>query len=444
MSLLADFSKHWKEHFALKAPVLLAVSGGSDSMTMCHLFASIGVPFAIAHCNFQLRGADADADEQLVAQEATKYGVPLFTTRFATEEKAKEWKTGIQETARRLRYEWLEQVRSDNGYKAIATAHHANDNAETLLMNLFKGTGISGLHAIPVVNGAVIRPLLFATKEAIKGYIVENDIEYRDDASNASDKYLRNAVRHHVLPEIEKLFPQVIATLSNNVKRFSEVEEIYNNAIEKELAKLVDKRGNDVYIPVKKLRLKKPLHTICFELFRVYGFLHTQVAQIIDLLDAESGSFMLSTTHRVLKDRDFLIVTSQKESETDLIVVEDYCKKVTTTDGTFSFAEIDKPAVIPNDANVALIDVASIKGKLKLRRWKKGDYFYPLGMRMKKKKLSDFFIDSKLSIHQKEQTWVLENDRKIIWVAGMRLDERFKLKKTTDKVLRVSFFKKVN
>ncbi|MEZ5015976.1 MAG: tRNA lysidine(34) synthetase TilS [Flavipsychrobacter sp.] len=439
MSLQTAFSNSWNQDFAAKTPVLLAVSGGSDSMVMCHLFHTAKIPFAIAHCNFQLRGADADADEKLVEQEANRYNVPFFVTRFDTQGKADELKKGIQETARILRYEWLEKVRSDNGYVAIATAHHANDNAETLLMNLFKGTGILGLHAIPKINGRIIRPLLFATKEEVKGYIREHNIEYRDDASNASDKYLRNAVRHNVIPEIEKLFPQLVTTLNRNVERFSEAEQIYYKAIESELKKLIDRRGNDVYISIRKLRLRKPLNTICYELFKEFGFQHTQIAQLISLMDSDSGSYVLSQTHRVLKDREHLIITSLSPDSSDLFLVQDYSQNVVIANGVFSFSEMEKPQVIPNDLSVALVDISAIEGSLKVRRWKKGDYFYPFGMKMKKKKLSDFFIDNKLSVHQKEQIWVIENDKKIVWVAGMRLDERFKLKKTTEKVLRILY-----
>lgn len=421
------------------APVLLAVSGGIDSMVMCHLFLSAGVHFAVGHCNFQLRGADADKDEQLVKDWCAEHNVTFHNTRFDTQAKVEEWKKGIQETARILRYDWLEQIRKENKYRYIATAHHANDNAETLLMHLFKGTGISGLHGIPVQNGNIIRPLLFAPKNDITAYAQVHNVPYRNDASNASDKYLRNQVRLNVLPAIEEAFPNVIDNLNNSIQRFTEAEELYNKALDQERKKILEKRGNDLYIPIKKLKLREPLSTICYELFAPYGFTPAQVPHIIDLFHAESGHFMLSPTHRIIKDRDFLIITTLAADETDMIPVDDIPATINAGGHTFRFSYEKKPATIPTDSNTALIDVTKLEQPLLLRRWRQGDYFYPLGMGMKKKKLSRYFVDQKLPIHEKENIWVLESNKRIVWLAGHRLDERFKLKPSTEKVLKITF-----
>ncbi len=441
MDLQKAFKEHWS-NFSIEGVTLLAVSGGSDSMVMAELFHSNSIPMAIAHCNFQLRGADSDGDQAFVKDWAEQREVSFHTISFDTEKKMEEWGKGVQETARILRYTWLEQIRAEHDYGMVATAHHANDNAETLLMNLFKGTGISGLHGIPVVSGNVVRPLLFVEKKDINAFIEKKGIPYREDASNATDKYLRNAVRHHLIPKIEELFPNAVSALNENTKRFTEVEELYTKAVQQEIKQLEDRRGNDVYISIKKLAKRTPLHTICFELFRRYHFAPTQVPQIIALLESDSGSQVLSPSYRVIRDRDFLIITKNDTQETDLIVIDNIPHVVNTADGNLSFKTTSRPTTIPSGSNIAYIDIEQIAFPLKLRRWKKGDYFYPLGMGMKKKKLSDYFIDQKVPLHDKERAWVLESNNRIVWVVGMRLDERFKLRDhTKDEVLQVTWSK---
>lgn len=440
MALEKNFKDNWvKCGFDEKvSSVLLAVSGGADSMVMADLFLRSGIKFAVAHCNFQLRGQDADKDEQLVKDWCAENNIECHTIRFDTQQKVEEWKKGVQETARILRYEWLEQVRQKHCYNTIATAHHANDNAETLIMNLFKGTGISGLHGIPAQNNKIIRPLLFATRAEIRDYVSEHNVPFREDASNASDKYLRNAVRHKLLPLAEELFPGVVVNLNNTITRLSEAESLYLEAVNQRLKKLCDKRGNDIYISIKKLQQTTPLNTICYELFKPYGFSAAQVPHLIDLLVAENGSVMLSDTHRVIHNRGFLIITTIETGTTDLIKVDTIPNTINTSIGDLKFQLKDKLSVIPDDVNIACVDADKItKDKLILRKWRQGDYFYPIGMGMKKKKLSRYMVDKKMPIHEKENVWVLESDKRIVWVVGMRLDERFKLTPNTSKVLQV-------
>jgi tRNA(Ile)-lysidine synthase len=440
MELLKRFEKNWaqKRFAASEHTTLLAVSGGVDSMIMADLFLRSGLKFAIAHCNFQLRGAEANKDEELVGNWAQLHNIPFHSARFDTKQKSEEWKKGIQETARILRYEWLDIIREEHKYRRLATAHHANDNAETLLINLFKGTGIAGLHGIPEQNDHIIRPLLFASKQDILAYAQSENIPYREDASNAKDDYLRNAVRLNIIPTIDKHFPNVVQHLNDSITRFAETEILYKKIIEQERKKLLEKRGNDYYIPVLRLKHREALQTICYELCMPFGFTPAQVPHIVQLIESESGHYINSPTHRIIRNRDFLIITAIPTQHTDLILIEGFPCTIETEHYKFHFSVEKKPEKISADNTIALIDMKRVVLPLTLRKWRIGDYFYPLGMGMKKKKLSKYFIDQKVPLHEKDRTWVLESDKRIAWVAGMRLDERFKIIPATHEVLRVS------
>lgn len=434
------FIDNWREKFAtVNQPVLLAVSGGVDSMVLAHLLHQSQISFAIGHCNFQLRGADADGDQQFVKAWAEKQGIPFHTVSFDTRAAMQALGAGVQETARKLRYEWLLALCAANGYGALLTAHHANDNAETLLINLFKGTGISGLHGIPERNGVILRPLLFASRNEIAAYASAHAIGYREDASNASDKYLRNAVRHKVIPAVEAVFPDAVEQMNQSIRRFSQVEILYEKAIAAERKKLLEQRGRDYYVQALRLKHRQPLETICYELFRTFGFTASQTGQIVRLIESESGHYLQSGSHRIIKDRNFLIVTALQETEADLLLVEQFPATVDVANGKFSFRMVDTPSRLTADDTVAYVDADMLDMPLKIRRWKTGDYFYPFGMGMKKKKISRFLIDKKVPLHEKEQLWVLESNRRIVWLAGMRADERFKVKAGKSQVLKIEF-----
>ena len=438
--LLQEFRAHWSVTFpALQgSSILLAVSGGIDSMVLANLFRNSGIAFGVAHCNFGLRGGESDLDEALVRSWCTENNVPFHSVRFETKKKSAEWKKGTQETARKLRYDWFEQVRKEGGYARIATAHHANDNVETLLMNLFRGTGIQGLHGILPERGNIIRPFLFANRLQIAAYCAAEHVPYREDASNSSDDYLRNAIRHHVVPAAEQLFPDMVGQVNQSIKRFGEAEELYNSAIASERKQLIEQRGKDHYIPVRKLIKRSPLATICYELLLPFGFHSSQLTDVLSLLTAETGRYVSSATHRVIRNRDFLIITTLSTEETDLIQIEENTAVVDTTDFVYSFAIAHKPSEIPSDSDKAFLDLDAVGFPLVLRKWRIGDYLYPLGMGMKKKKVSRILIDAKVPVHEKERVWVLECNKRIVWVCGMRLDERFRVKSATQKVLVVT------
>ncbi len=437
--LLHGFRKYWLSQFShiSDARILLAVSGGADSMALAHIFLSSGIKFGVAHCNFGLRAEASDMDEALVADWCTSNKITFYSVRFPTKEKATEWKKGTQETARILRYEWFETVRKSNGYDRIATAHHANDNVETVLINLFKGTGIQGMHGIQPENNFVIRPLLFATRKAIDEYIGDNKIYFREDVSNKSDDYLRNAVRHHLVPAAEQLFPSAIKQANESIFRFGEAEQLYTQAINVHRKQLLELRGKDYYISVRKLRLRKPIHTICYELLQPFGFVSAQLPSILSLLTSESGHYVASATHRLIRNRDFLVIAANAEQEADLLQITELPCEITTTTHVYKFKLIAVPKHLNTSTDIAYIDAADVSFPLTLRKWRIGDYFYPLGMNMKKKKVSKLLIDNKVPLHKKEQLRILESGKRILWVAGIRLDERCKIKPSTTSVIEV-------
>jgi tRNA(Ile)-lysidine synthase len=416
--------------------ILLAVSGGVDSVVMAQLFHAAGWPFGIAHCNFQLRGEESERDEAFVSRLAEKYAVPLHKTRFDTDAYMSAHRVSVQVAARELRYQWLEATRAEQGYALIATAHHMQDNVETVLMNFSKGTGLAGLHGILPRQGAIIRPLLFAQKEALLAYASEQSLDYAEDSSNITDKYTRNFFRHHVLPPIKDAYPGAVANMAATINRVREAGLLYQEAVARHKKRLLEQKGNTFMIPVLKLQKTKPLHTIAYELLKPFGVGAAQLGQVLELLDSESGRYVATSTHRIIRNRQWLLITPQQQEEAALIVIEKGEGHVHTAGGHLKLRVQDRAALgsIPTAAHTACLDSREIRYPLILRRWKQGDYFYPLGM-AKKKKLSRFFIDQKLSLPQKDEVWVLESARRIVWIVGMRIDDRFKITETTNEVL---------
>lgn len=421
--------------------ILLTVSGGADSMMMCDLFRQAGYNFGIAHGNFQLRGEESVRDENFVREYAARHHIPFYITHFDTNVYAEQKKISIQEAARELRYRWFDEIRSQHDFTFIATAHHLNDHIETLLINFFKGTGIHGLHGIPVRQGKIIRPILFLTKEEILQYIRENNLPFVEDSSNLSDKYTRNYIRHQVIPVIKKIFPGIERQLNQNIERFSEAGLLYEQAIDLHRKKLVEARGEEFFIPVLKLKKSIPLATVCYELFKTWNFSMEQSRQIINMLDSEPGKTISSSTHRLIRDRKWLIITPLMAKKSSIIQIEKnqshaegdgfslHLKRVKAVDHTLSRNE-----------TTASLNAAGIVYPLILRPWRQGDYFYPLGLN-KKKKISRFLIDRKIPLHDKEDVWVLESEKKIIWVAGMRIDHRFRITESTEEVLQIVYKK---
>lgn len=427
-----------KELFAPDDKVLLAVSGGIDSVVMCHLFHKAGFNFAIAHCNFGLRGEESDEDELFVKKLAKKYKVPLFVDHFDTASFAEREKISIQMAARTLRYEWFEKLLDTERYHYIATAHHLNDAVETLLLNLTKGTGIAGLHGIQPKVKRLVRPLLFADKEEIYACVVENQLAWREDSSNQSVKYQRNLIRNEVIPLLKTINPSLESTMKQTIERVKAVEQLFQAEVERVREKLVRKESGITYINFVLLQQEAEPVIKLYELIKDYHFSYIQAQDIWQVLDAGPGRLFESPTHTLVKDRKDLIITGKQlhtfrsasieegQQVFALELLELHIKELSGANFT-----------IPTDAAIACLDKQLLQFPLKLRKWKEGDWFCPLGMN-KKKKLSDFLIDTKVPLNLKDRIWLLTSNSSIVWIIGHRIDNRFKITDKTEHILQIT------
>ena len=419
------------------ARILLGLSGGIDSVCMFHIFRQLNFPIGIAHCNFQLRGEESDADELFVKDLADEFDIPIFCKKFDTKDIAESEGISIQMAARDLRYEWFEEIRNKYEYNYIAIAHNSNDVVETFLINLTRGSGIKGFTGIKPKSGKIIRPLLFASRDEIKDYINENEFSYREDSSNNSVKYSRNLIRHEIIPLFEKINPKFKDTVIENISRLKETEEIYFNHIDFIKNNVLSEKDNRTLIDLEKVKSLYPLQSILFELINPFGFSKSQVKDIIKSFDGIPGKQFYSTTHRVIRDRENLIIEELTlKQQKDYYIDADTEHTEIPLNLAISKFELDEGFEITKSNKIGYFDFDKLEFPLILRKWKKGDYFMPLGMK-NLKKLSDFFIDNKLSLSDKENIWLLESYNKIIWIVGQRIDERFKITEKTRMVLKI-------
>jgi tRNA(Ile)-lysidine synthase len=464
------FSQNFNQQFASlfneKVNCIVAVSGGVDSAVLVDLLFKNGIDFIIVHCNFNLRKEESDRDENFVKDLASKYKKSILIKHFDTEKYASENKLTIQIAARKLRYEWFAKLQKlkdlnidhsenrkdnyfDNLHHYLLTAHHKNDNIETVAFNFFRGTGLQGLTGIkPIDEGRkIIRPLLPFTKNDILKYAIENNILYVEDSSNASNKYTRNSFRNEILPLINKHFDDAEENIFNNISRLNDAFILYQDAIETHKKKLVEKKGEELHIPILKLLKIKGYETVLYEIVNKFGFSSAQVKEIVKLCRSlHNGSFIESSTHKVFYNRNWLILSAKKSITNAHILVKSGEEIVPFEMGVITFTTekmdklpfIQKQAKQSNDLAIELVDNSYIEYPLIIRKWKMGDYFYPLGMQ-KKQKLSRFFINQKLPLTQKENTWIIESNKKIVCVLGLRIDDRFKLKPNTKQVLKICF-----
>ena len=443
--MLKQFKAHIKNThlFSSEEYILIAVSGGVDSVVMCELFFRAKFRFAIAHCNFQLRGKESDGDESFVQNLALKYNVPFFSKKFNTKIISKKESVSIQMAARAIRYECFDELRKKHNFTYIATAHHQDDSTETFFINLIRGTGIAGLHGILPKQGKIIRPLLFATKAELSKFAASEKIAFREDSSNSSDKYLRNRIRHHVIPLLKELNPNFEFGILENINRLKHVEIIYRAEIENKRSFIVESNDTGATnLSIDKLKELEILSPYLYEFLKPYNFNAATTLEIEKSLNGNSGKQFLSPTHRLIKDRKFLIIEprtketfnkSQRGKDEEKILVKKNQKESQVNTFSLQYKILNVDSELSNDIKTASLDLEKLTFPLVIRKWKQGDSFFPLGMKGKKK-LSDFFIDKKLPLNQKENTRVLISDNKIAWVIGLRIDDRFKITSKTEKI----------
>lgn len=444
MNLLQQFKDNIQKQnlFSEKDILLLAVSGGVDSVVLCELCKQAGYDFIILHCNFQLRGEESERDEEFVKQLGEKYKVEVKVKKFDTKEYAAENKISIQEAARELRYNWFAELLNYNSqlttHSFLLTAHHADDNVETVLMNFFRGTGLHGLTGIPSINDKIWRPLLEFSKEELIQFAKENKLDFVEDSSNQSTKYTRNFFRHEIIPAIAKVYPQVKENLRDNIDRFKEIEKLYKVSVGEIKKKLCKKKNNEIHIPVKQL-MEYNNRALIYEIIAEYGFSEKQVDEVIKLADSESGKYIQSDSFRIIKHRHWFIISPVVTEQSENIIIERETNSLQFAAGSLQLKTLSiANCQLPVANSSACLDAKEITFPLLLRKWKTGDYFYPLGMK-KKKKLSRFFIDQKLSKADKEKIWVIEMNKKIVWIVGHRIDERFKVADKTKTILKLEF-----
>jgi len=428
---------HEEKLFHSSQRILLAVSGGADSMLMLHLFTNAGFPVAVAHCNFGLRGSESDGDEQFVADYCDKYNLAFYVKHFKTQDYALEKGISIEMAARDLRYSWFDGLLVKHGLDLLATAHHQDDVIETFLINLSRGSGIKGLSGIQSKSGHIIRPMLFTNRTEILDYCVRLKIDFRTDSSNIDTVYKRNLIRQEILPLLEQVNPAFRKNALKTIGTLHETGQLFQQRMSEIRASVYSEDDQGVMIHIEKLLTFSPLKTILFELIREFGFQIDQIEDIIDSLSKESGRKFFSDEYRLIKDRDYLLISPFKTKSTQVFYLEEDCHKISfplhlsieKLERTVDFRFSTHPDVVD-------LDMDRLVFPLILRHWQEGEYFQPLGM-TGMKKLSDFFIDEKYSIPDKENAWILASGNQAVWIVGKRLDDRFKITSKTKRIVRI-------
>ncbi|RZL38243.1 MAG: tRNA lysidine(34) synthetase TilS [Pedobacter sp.] len=433
---LQQFKDYIKKNalFLPEQKIVLAVSGGKDSVLMAQLFKLCNYNFSIAHCNFNLRADEAQRDESFVKLLASTFDVPFHITHFDTKVYAAEHQISTQMAARDLRYQWFEQVRVEGNYDYVAVAHHQNDSIETILLNLTRGTGISGMHGILPKRDKIIRPVLFLSRVEIDELVEENDINFVEDSSNESSKYARNKIRLNVIPHLREINPNLEETFAQNIIRFAETEEVLAAFVAQKRMEVVSQVNGNVCLSIEEIKALKPQKLIVFELLKPYHFTSKVVDELLNSLDKQTGTSFYSPTHSATINRDQVLISvlrDKDESTVKFLHPKDDCIIINGTKISLFYSE---STLVENNPIKAFVDLDQLIFPLIVRFWQDGDKFMPLGMR-NFKKLSDFFIDQKVPLPQKDKIPLLINGNgEIIWIAGFRTDNRYKVNATTKKV----------
>ncbi|GAA4241084.1 MULTISPECIES: tRNA lysidine(34) synthetase TilS [Winogradskyella] len=433
-----DFKIHINNNLSVlnESKLLIAVSGGIDSVVLTHLCHALGLNFSLAHCNFNLRAEESHKDEAFVLELAEALDVEVFIQNFDTEAYAKAHKRSIQMAARELRYDWFKELAEQLQFDYILTAHHADDNLETFLINFTRGTGLNGLTGIPMIKNNIVRPLLSFSRAQIETFAKKENILWREDASNASRKYLRNKLRHEVVPILKEINPQLLDSFQNTLVNLNDTADIVEESLDafsKRAIQSIDKFGITYKISeFKKVHNPK---AYLYEIFKGYGF--TEWNDIVNLLEAQSGKLVRSHSHRLIKHRDFLILTDLGNSaqSKEALFINELANDIETPIGELSFENVE--GLFDVSKSTIFVDKDVLRFPLEFRLWKEGDVFQPIGM-TGKKKISKYLKDEKVSLVEKENTWILASDNKVVWLVGKRADDRFKVTKNTKNIIKVT------
>lgn len=433
--MFSKFQNHIHSRFPFLAEkkLFLAVSGGLDSMVLLHLLHQLPYEIAVLHCNFQLRGVESFGDQEFIQHYCKENNIPVFTTHFDTEAFAKDYKLSTQVAARELRYSWFYETLEEKNFDYILTAHHADDNLETFIINLARGTGLEGLTGIPEQNDKIIRPLLPFSREEILQYAQENAIEWREDSSNASNKYLRNKIRHDLVPVIKEINPNFLDAFQKTQSYLQESQEMVEDASIMIYQQVAKEAGDDIHFDLNQLKKLPNYKSYLYQWLKEFGF--SAWNDIYDLADGQSGKQVFSEEFRLLKNRETLILSpfSGREEKEEFEINENVSE--VNFPLKMTLCNVDHTTY---DSNRAIfVDADKIRFPLLLRKWKEGDVFHPFGMHGKSKKVSKLFKDEKLSLIEKEKVWILCSENQIVWIVGIRQDERFKIEKTTNKILKL-------
>lgn len=420
------------------AGFLLAVSGGADSVSLLHAFHSLHLKACVLHCNFSLRGAESDADEQFVRQLCKNFSMDCHIRQFDTARQARENGLSIEMAARELRYAWFREMKQTLNMDYIVVAHHADDVAETVLINLCRGTGIKGLTGIQPVNGDILRPLLECSREEILTYLAEHQLDYRTDSSNHSLDYVRNKIRHQVIPVFKEINPAFLNTVAENCTALKETEQIYRYALQQLREEVLKQEGDEMLLDISRILSSPAPYTLLYEILKPYGFNKSQIRDILNSHDAIPGKQFTAGAYRLVKDRHcWRLDDHSQNTPTNCLLAS--AGQFSIAGRTFQVTVFPRPAdfKIPQAPNIACLDADKVKFPLLVRNWQTGDYFYPLGMGKSRKKISDFFTDRKFTARQKQECLLLLSGEEIAWLIGNRIDDRFKITPATQNILKV-------
>ncbi len=433
--MLENFQNHINQKlpFLKEGKLLIAISGGVDSVVLVDLCHKLGLNISLAHCNFNLRGNESDGDENFVIQLGDDLDIEAFTESFDTEGYSVLNKVSIQMAARELRYFWFDELAQQLEFDYILTAHHADDNLETFLINFSRGTGLDGLTGIPEINNKFVRPLLPFSRENVVDYAKEHKLEWRVDSSNASTKYLRNKLRHEIIPILKEINPSLLQSYQGTINNLSDTADIVEDSMELFLKDAIETiEDNKIVFKIEAFKKYNNPKAYLFEALNDYGF--TEWNDVVSLLDAQSGKYVLSNTHRLIKHGETLLLSEIISDELEAIFIEDITKEVETPFGMLSFSNVDD--LSHNNTNAIFIDKQLLKFPLHIRKWEMGDVFFPFGM-IGKKRVSKYFKDEKMSLLDKESSLLLCSGDDIVWIINRRADNRFRVTEETQEILKI-------